>query len=287
MPPVDASAAPLQAVVTGATDGIGRATAIRLAAAGWRVGVLGRNAERTASVVAEIEATRSGSAYGIVADLSSMAATAHAVTQVQAATKRLDALVLNANHITQEHRVTPEGWEANLAIGWLSRVVMMRGLEAPLVAGRGQVLSVVGMNLGRLDTDDLSLPGSPGGAQTLGQWQWAIQVFARAWNARGLPQANTYMPGLVKTKILDDEPGRLQRLAIKAAMLVMASTPKDSAERIVAVLDQARASGARDHYFATAKDKGARDLDATEADLERIWALSLRATDPWVGPHPR
>lgn len=48
------------AVITGATDGIGRATAQTLAQAGWRVGVLGRNPERTRTTVAALNAAHPG-----------------------------------------------------------------------------------------------------------------------------------------------------------------------------------------------------------------------------------
>lgn len=270
------------ALVTGATDGIGRATARGLAAQGWRVGVLGRSLERAHSVVADIVGS-GGSAFPVVADLSSMADTRRAADEVRSVLDHLDVLLLNANHITQERHVTHEGFEANLAIGWLSRVVMMRTLEPLLSAAGGQVLSVVGMNLGRVDTDDLSLPGSPGGMESLGQWQWAIQTYLRAWNQHGCPPANTYMPGLVKTKILADEPGRLQRMAVSVAMRIVATTPETSARRVIGSLGSLDATEARDHYFSVAKDKGLRDLDLRPGDIERIWRLSNHATDPWAG----
>lgn len=269
-------------VITGATDGIGRATAHTLARRGSRVGIIGRNPERTKGVVADI--TRAGgAAFGIIADLSAMAEVRRAIDEVVSTVDRLDALVLNANHITQERRVTSDGFEANLAIGWLSRVLMMRGLEGVLAASGGQVLSVVGMNLGRIETDDLTLPGSPGGMRSLGQWQWAIQSYVRGWSTRSPVAANTYMPGLVKTKILADEPGLLQRLAIRAAMTVMARTPDASAGEVIATLEVLSSTRAIDHYVAVSKDKGQRDLKASAADIERIWDLSTRATDPWMG----
>lgn len=67
---------------------------------------------------------------------------------------------------------------------------MMRGLESLLERTGGQILSVVGMNLGRLDSDELSLPGSPSGMATLGQMQWAIQVYQRAWTRHSTVPAN-------------------------------------------------------------------------------------------------
>src|ERR1700732_8177 len=79
------------ALVTGATSGIGRATALRLARDGWEVVVHGRNAERGAEVVREIEA-QGGRARFAAADLSDLAAVRALVGEVGA----VDVLVNNA-----------------------------------------------------------------------------------------------------------------------------------------------------------------------------------------------
>src|SRR5580692_12837852 len=79
------------ALVTGATSGIGRATALRLAEDGWNVIVHGRNAGRGADVVREIEA-QGGRARFVAADLNDSAAVRALVEDVGS----VDVLVNNA-----------------------------------------------------------------------------------------------------------------------------------------------------------------------------------------------
>jgi NAD(P)-dependent dehydrogenase (short-subunit alcohol dehydrogenase family) len=79
------------ALVTGATSGIGRATALRLAHDGWDVVVHGRNAERGGEVVEEIEA-QGGRARFVAADLNDLASVRALVDEVG----DVDVLVNNA-----------------------------------------------------------------------------------------------------------------------------------------------------------------------------------------------
>ena len=82
------------ALVTGATSGIGRATALRLARDGWEVVVHGRNPERGAEVVREIEA-HGGRARFVAADLNDVAAVRALVDEVG----DVDVLVNNAGTV--------------------------------------------------------------------------------------------------------------------------------------------------------------------------------------------
>ena len=79
------------ALVTGATSGIGRATAVKLARDGWEVIVHGRNPERGAEVVEEI-AAQGGRARFVAADLNDLAAVRGLIDEAGA----VDVLVNNA-----------------------------------------------------------------------------------------------------------------------------------------------------------------------------------------------
>ena len=78
-------------IVTGASQGIGRATAVAFLEAGWRVGVLARSADKLQAL-----ASRYDTAVPLVADVTDAAAMKAAFGQFMAQTERLDALFNNA-----------------------------------------------------------------------------------------------------------------------------------------------------------------------------------------------
>jgi len=108
------------AVVTGSTDGVGRLVACKLGQAGARVLVHGRDAERGARVVADIEAS-GGAADFLAADLSVLAEVHRLADAAQATVDRLDILINNAGIGTAGPRQTSaEGFELRFAVNYLA-----------------------------------------------------------------------------------------------------------------------------------------------------------------------
>ena len=84
-------------LVTGGTGGIGRATALRLASMGARVGITGRDPGRTQRAAAELASeSASGAVDAFAADMSSQAEVRRLAAEVLAAYPRLDIPVNNA-----------------------------------------------------------------------------------------------------------------------------------------------------------------------------------------------
>ncbi|KND33617.1 SDR family NAD(P)-dependent oxidoreductase [Streptomyces acidiscabies] len=119
-----------KAVVTGGTGGIGLETAVGLAAEGWDVTVVGRDAERGRAALARMR----GAGRFLAADLSSLAQTRELGRRL-AAEGPLDLLVNNAGGMWVTRRVTPEGIEAGVALNHLSPYVLTEALLDALAAG--------------------------------------------------------------------------------------------------------------------------------------------------------
>ena len=103
------------AMVTGASQGIGRACAVALAEGGARVALCSRNTEKLQQLAAEIEAG-SGQAMGVALDVACAESVRVAADSVMRAWGRIDILVNNAG-ITRDNllmRMKPEDWEVVL-----------------------------------------------------------------------------------------------------------------------------------------------------------------------------
>jgi 3-oxoacyl-[acyl-carrier protein] reductase len=132
------------ALVTGASQGIGRATALALAQAGARVVVAARNTEKLAGVVAEIEAA-GGQAFAVAMDVAN-------ADQVKAGFRlaiekfgKLDILVNNAA-ITRDGlalRMKPEDWDAVLRTNLTGAHLCSQQAMASMMRARyGRIINV-------------------------------------------------------------------------------------------------------------------------------------------------
>ena len=154
-------------LVTGGTDGIGRAVALLLARGGDRVLFVGRSAERGARVLAELREALPGVDHAFLrADLSLLSETARVADEAARLTDRLDAAVFCAGILSTVPEWTTEGLERNFVLNYLSRYLLARRLlptleEAP--SGRLVLVANAGRYRDSLDFDDLQYHrGRPG-----------------------------------------------------------------------------------------------------------------------------
>jgi 3-oxoacyl-[acyl-carrier protein] reductase len=132
------------ALVTGASRGIGRDTALALAEAGAKVAVAARNEEKLAALVAEIEAA-GGTAQGLKMDVADADQVKAGFKQVVEKFGRLDILVNNAA-ITRDGlamRMKPDDWEAVLKTNLTgAHLCIQQALATMMRARAGRIINI-------------------------------------------------------------------------------------------------------------------------------------------------
>lgn len=196
-------------LVTGATDGIGRQTALELLRRGARVLVHGRNAAKTSKVAEELaKESGSPSLAPVSADLSSMAEVRRLAKDVEVSIERLDALVNNAGVFLHERQTTVDGFETTFAVNHLAPFLLTHLLLPKLrqsVQGRIVMVSSIAHSRGRLDLDDLTSEKYFHGYTAYATSKLANVLFAYEMAHRLGPSpitSNALHPGVITTKLL-------------------------------------------------------------------------------------
>lgn len=216
------------ALVTGSTSGIGRAVALELAAAGARVAVHGRSADRAAEVAARLGDRHAGT---FLADLSDRAAVAGLARDVEARLPEVDvvALVAGADTLTG----TAAGWpfeqklDALLAVDVAATVHMARALGGWMAGRAGGAIVTIGW-----DQAAVGMEGDSG--QLFAATKGAVMAFSRSL-ARSLApsvRVNCVAPGWIKTAWGEHASQAWQTRAVRESMLGRWGTPEDIAAAI-------------------------------------------------------
>jgi retinol dehydrogenase-12 len=98
-------------LITGATEGVGKATATELASKGFTVVLAARNAAKADAARAEIKEATGGEVDIILADLTSLRAVHQLAETFKGRYPRLDVLINNAGVFMPKRVLTPDGFE--------------------------------------------------------------------------------------------------------------------------------------------------------------------------------
>jgi retinol dehydrogenase 14 len=241
----------LTVVLSGATDGIGREAACRLAAQGHGLVLLGRSADKLAAVADDV-AQDAAWVETHVADHEDLSSVRAAAQEIHDRHERIDVLLANAGTVYDRRKVTRDGHEATFQVNHLAGFLLVEILRDRLGEGsRVVVTSSAGHHQGTWDWDDIGFERH--------RWTtlraYARSKLANVWHARhlaGLLEARgvtvvSFHPGTIGTRIWSHAPW-YARPALAVARLFMGSA-EQGGEVLAWLATSADVRGMNGAYF--------------------------------------
>jgi len=265
-------------LVTGATHGIGLATARALAAAGATVVLHGRDAALGAAVAAEIG--RSGAQVRFVcADFLHLGE----VRELAAQLPRLDVLINNAGLIDAARVCTAEGYDATFGVNHLAPFLLTNLLLPKLAAAGGARIVVVASEAhrraGGLDFDDL-MNTRVGYLRAYARSKLANLLFVRALARRLRGSAltvNAAHPGVVRSQLFRGLPAPL-RFALATAARPFTRSLEQGARTSVYLACAPELAGASGGYYKDCRRIEPSAAARCDEAAARLWSESARLT---------
>lgn len=270
-------------LVTGATSGIGKATATALAAQGATV-VLGcRNRERGEAVKQEIaRATGNSSLDLMVADLASIQSTKQGAADFLARYPKLHVLVNQAGLYQSQRTLTPDGLETMFAVNHLSYFLLTNLLLEALKAGApSRVVNGSGgvEGAGKIDFEDLQGAKKFSPFRAIAQSKLANFLFtyelARRMEGTGVT-ATIMNPGGVKTDLGRGQGGPFGFMLRLARPFF--STPEKGADTLVWLASSPEVEGVTGAYFMNRKPAKSSPRSHDKELAARLWKVSAELT---------
>ncbi len=267
-------------LVTGATNGIGKATAQALAQMGATVVLVGRNPEKCAAVVSEIKHSSSNDAVeALIADLSIMAEVQQVADQFKAKYQKLHVLVNNAGAAFGKRQVTAEGFEKTFALNHLNSFLLTSLLLDTLKASApARIVNVASDSHkgAHLDFDDLQSEKGNFVFNAYGRSKLAVVVFsyelARRLSGTGVT-VNVLHPGLVRTGFASNQ-GVVPSAVIGFFMRFVGLTPEQGAQTSVYLATSPDVENMTGKYWEKRKEVPSGRTSYDEATWARLWEVS-------------
>jgi NAD(P)-dependent dehydrogenase (short-subunit alcohol dehydrogenase family) len=266
-------------LVTGASSGIGEATAGRLAQLGARVVMVSRTEERgNRARDRMLRKAPRGEIDMLVADLSSTGAIRDLAARFTSSYPRLDVLVNNAAVLTSRRRLTREGFEMQFFVNHLAYFLLTGLLSETLRASApSRVVNVASTahSAGTIDFDDLQHERNFRGWQAYANTKLMNVVFtyelARRLEGTGVT-ANCLHPGVIHTNLLSNFSSVLQ-LAWHGLGRFF-KQPEDGAQTPVYLASSPEVGGVTGRYFRYCRSMNTCEESYDRGVQTRLWEVS-------------
>jgi retinol dehydrogenase 12 len=271
-------------VVTGATNGIGLATARALAALGATVLVHGRDLARASAAAADISRdTGNPRVRAVQADFAHLAQVRRLAQELDTILPRLDVLINNAGLMSGPRALSTDGYELTIAVNHLAPFLFTNLLLGKLKASTPARVIVVASEAHRraaLNFGNLASSGGAGPLAAYARSKLANLLFTRALAQRldgsGVT-VNALHPGVVSSHLFHDSPLLLRTLlaSVGRAFMLSPSQGARTSVYLATAPELARQSGG---YYRDCRPATPSRAAQSDADAARLWQESARLT---------
>ena len=280
-----------RALISGASRGIGRATALGLARLGFDLSLLVRNRARGENVEREIEALGLGTEVELlVADLSDLRQVGRAADEFCSLHRKLDVFISNAGAWYSERRLSVDGFELTFAVNQLAPFVLVHRLLPALIEADSARIVVVASRAhrrARMQFDDLMHEHGYRGFSVYAESKLANILFARELARRLSATAikvNALHPGFVASNFGRETTHGPLRLLLLVAQL-LARSERRGAETSVYLATSEDVREISGGYFADCRRTEPSVFAQSDQDAARLWEVCQRlCVQAGIGP---
>ena len=265
-------------IVTGATSGLGEATALQLAEMNAKVVLVSRDQKKCTRVANEIkEQTHNPSIDFLAADLTSQKEIRRVAEEFKSRYNRLDILVNNAGAIFFYRTKSADGIEMTFALNHLAYFLLTNLLLDLLIASApARIINITSAKAQNavLNFEDLEFRKSYNGQKAYDQSKLANLLFtyelARRLEGRGVT-VNAIHPGFVETNLGKNNVGIFKPLV--SLFHIGGATPQEGARPIAYLASSSEVDGVTGSYFF--KEKVSPSLASYYEESARLlWEIS-------------
>jgi NAD(P)-dependent dehydrogenase (short-subunit alcohol dehydrogenase family) len=269
-------------LVTGATNGIGKVTALELARKGATVVLVGRSESKAQATRDAIRReTGNEQVEVLIADLSSMEEVRGLAAAFEQRYDRLDVLANDAGAMFTSRQETVDGFERTFALNHLAYFLLtnllLDLLQASAPARIVNVSSDAHQNA-YIDFDDLQSVHGYNGLRVYGRSKLMNLLFtyelARRLEGTGVT-ANAVHPGFVNSGFAKNN-GGLIRFGLSLIGRLVAIPPEEGAQTLIYLSSSPEVEGVTGKYFVKRKPVRSSEASYNAEDARRLWAVSAQ-----------
>jgi len=269
-------------VITGATSGIGKETALGLAKKDYALYLLVRNVPKGEALKKDIIAqTGNKNIHVIKCDLADLQSVREAADELNGKLVSINVLINNAGGIFAEKQLTKDGFEMTFVTNHLGHFLLTLSLMPLLEKGHARVINVSSSahQIGKPNFDDI---------------QWAQHKYS-AWRAYGMAKLyNLYFtkslaekyadkgissfavhPGLVKTNFWGGTSGLLNKV-MQLLLTPFMISAEEGAKTSIYLATEPGMEAKSCQYFVKSRLKKSSVLSWSEENRNKLWDISKK-----------